>query len=74
MSSVLPVEMKVITDTESGRSSGYGFVNYDNDELANDAMKAMDGQNKKISQHAVMSLESPARLHPGNLVNFYLPT
>ncbi|GJV99061.1 ALP1-like protein [Tanacetum coccineum] len=34
---------RVITDTESGRSSGYGFVNYDNDELANEAMKAMDG-------------------------------
>ncbi|GJT40040.1 glycine-rich RNA-binding protein 4, mitochondrial [Tanacetum coccineum] len=35
---------RVITDRESGRSRGFGFVNYDADESANAAMKAMDGQ------------------------------
>ncbi|PWA36894.1 glycine-rich RNA-binding protein 2 [Artemisia annua] len=37
-------EARVITDRESGRSRGFGFVNYDTNESANEAMKAMDGQ------------------------------
>ena len=31
------VEAKVITDRESGRSKGFGFVKYDNEESAHDA-------------------------------------
>nr|GEY76429.1 glycine-rich RNA-binding protein 4, mitochondrial [Tanacetum cinerariifolium] len=38
------IEARVIIDRESGRSRGFGFVNYDADESANEAMKAMDGQ------------------------------
>nr|GEZ69119.1 glycine-rich RNA-binding protein 2, mitochondrial-like [Tanacetum cinerariifolium] len=44
MSSKLFVGARVIIDRESGRSRGFGFVNYDADESANVAMKAMDGQ------------------------------
>ncbi|KAI3823109.1 hypothetical protein L1987_04537 [Smallanthus sonchifolius] len=38
------IEARVITDRESGRSRGFGFVNYTSDDSANEAMKAMDGQ------------------------------
>ncbi|KAJ0941656.1 putative RNA recognition motif domain, nucleotide-binding alpha-beta plait domain superfamily [Helianthus annuus] len=38
------VEARVITDRESGRSRGFGFVNYTSEDSASDAMKAMDGQ------------------------------
>lgn len=35
---------RVITDRDSGRSRGFGFVNYSSDESANKALSAMDGQ------------------------------
>ncbi|KAM0013661.1 putative RNA recognition motif domain, nucleotide-binding alpha-beta plait domain superfamily [Helianthus debilis subsp. tardiflorus] len=38
------IEARVITDRESGRSRGFGFVNYTSEDSACDAMKAMDGQ------------------------------
>ena len=38
------VEAKVITDRESGRSRGFGFVTFDNESSATDAIAAMDGQ------------------------------
>jgi len=38
------VEARVITDRESGRSRGFGFVSYSSEDCANEAMKAMDGQ------------------------------
>ena len=38
------VEAKVITDRESGRSRGFGFVTFDNESAAIDAIAAMDGQ------------------------------
>nr|GEV29058.1 glycine-rich RNA-binding protein 4, mitochondrial [Tanacetum cinerariifolium] len=34
----------VITEREPERSMGFGFMDYDTDESANEAMKAMDGQ------------------------------
>jgi len=36
-------DAKVITDRESGRSRGFGFVTFANQEDANTAMAAMDG-------------------------------
>ncbi|KAI7728471.1 hypothetical protein M8C21_027757, partial [Ambrosia artemisiifolia] len=36
-------EARVVTDRESGRSRGFGFVNYTSDDSAIEAMKAMDG-------------------------------
>ncbi|KAL8239480.1 hypothetical protein R6Q59_016047 [Mikania micrantha] len=38
------IEARVITDRESGRSRGFGFVNYTSSDSANEAMNAMDGQ------------------------------
>ncbi|KAL7595790.1 glycine-rich RNA-binding protein 4, mitochondrial [Lactuca sativa] len=38
------VEARVITDRESGRSRGFGFVSYNSEDCAKEAMTAMDGQ------------------------------
>jgi cold-inducible RNA-binding protein len=37
-------EAKVITERDSGRSRGFGFVTFDTEESAIAAQKAMDGQ------------------------------
>ena len=37
-------EAKVITDRESGRSRGFGFVTFEETSAASDAIAAMDGQ------------------------------
>jgi len=37
-------EVKVIIDRESGRSRGFGFVNFDSEESAGSALSSMDGQ------------------------------
>ncbi|KAK3024073.1 hypothetical protein RJ639_044488, partial [Escallonia herrerae] len=37
-------EARVITDRDSGRSRGFGFVNFSDSEAANSALSAMDGQ------------------------------
>ncbi len=46
-------EAKVITDRETGRSRGFGFVTYNSPDDANKAMEAMngaslDGRNLKV--------------------------
>ncbi|XP_060181296.1 glycine-rich RNA-binding protein 4, mitochondrial-like [Lycium barbarum] len=38
------VDAKVIMDRDSGRSKGFGFVNFTDGESAKEAMTAMDGQ------------------------------
>ncbi|KAL5992106.1 hypothetical protein ACLOJK_013020 [Asimina triloba] len=38
------VEARVITDRDSGRSRGFGFVNFDSDEAASSALSGMDGK------------------------------
>lgn len=37
-------EAKVIIDRETGRSKGFGFVNFDSEESASSALSSMDGQ------------------------------
>lgn len=37
------VEAKVITDRETGRSRGFGFVTFNNPESAKEARQALDG-------------------------------
>lgn len=37
------VSVKVVTDKESGRSRGFGFVEMENDNDANSAIKALNG-------------------------------
>ncbi|KAM7486100.1 hypothetical protein LguiA_002109 [Lonicera macranthoides] len=37
-------EAKVITDRDTGRSRGFGFVNFSDNEGATSALSAMDGQ------------------------------
>lgn len=36
-------ETKVITDRETGRSKGFGFVTFDNEEDAQEALRQLDG-------------------------------
>ena len=37
-------EAKIITDRETGRSKGFGFVTFSREEDANEAIKQLDGQ------------------------------
>ncbi|XVE81258.1 hypothetical protein DITRI_Ditri15bG0049200 [Diplodiscus trichospermus] len=37
-------EARIITDRDTGRSRGFGFVNFADDESASNALSAMDGQ------------------------------
>ena len=37
-------EAKVITDRETGRSRGFGFVTYDSPDSVQNAISSMDGQ------------------------------
>jgi len=37
-------DAKVITDRETGRSRGFGFVTFADEQAGQDAMSAMDGQ------------------------------
>lgn len=38
---------KVITDRDTGRSRGFGFVHFSSDDSASSALSAMDGQVRK---------------------------
>ena len=38
------VEAKVVTDRETGRSRGFGFVTYEGEDQAQEALDALNGQ------------------------------
>jgi RNA recognition motif-containing protein len=54
---------KIITDRETGRSRGFGFVEMDNDAEANEAMKAL---NNKDIQGRAMSVTVAREKTPRN--------
>jgi len=39
-----PDSVRLITDRETGRAKGFGFVEFSNDEEARNAMSALNGQ------------------------------
>lgn len=41
------ISAKVVTDKESGRSRGFGFVEMENENEANNAIKALNGTDLK---------------------------
>ncbi len=52
---------RVITDKFTGRSKGFGFVEYSNDEDADKAVKALDGsdvQGRKIVVNVARPMEA----------------
>uniref|UniRef100_A0A804QZ29 RRM domain-containing protein n=1 Tax=Zea mays TaxID=4577 RepID=A0A804QZ29_MAIZE len=54
-------EARVITDRETGRSRGFGFVNYSDSDAAKEAISAMDGKEIDGRQVRVnMANERPA--------------
>jgi len=55
-------EAKVITDRDTGRSRGFGFVNFVDDQAADDAIKALDGQSLDgRTIHVNVSEDKPGR-------------
>ncbi|MBO8584175.1 RNA-binding protein, partial [Staphylococcus aureus] len=39
------IESKIISDRETGRSRGFGFVTFSNEQAMRDAIEGMNGQN-----------------------------
>jgi splicing factor 3B subunit 4 len=60
------VTPKIMTDPESGRSKGYGFVSYDNFEASDLAIECMNGQylcNRPIVVQYAFKRDSPGERH-----------
>ncbi len=58
---------KVITDKFTGRSKGFGFVEYENDEEADAAIKALDGstlEERKIVVNVARPMEERSNDRP----------
>ena len=56
------IEAKVITDRDTGRSRGFGFVTFVDDKAADDAVSALDGQSLDGRQiHVNVSEDRPGR-------------
>jgi len=54
---------KVIMDRESGRSKGFGFVEFDDDNAAKEAMKALNGKDMQ-GRTIVVSEARPLEARP----------
>ena len=61
---------RIVTDRESGRSKGFGFVEMPNDAQANKAIEALNGQEiggrKAVVNEARPREERPPRREGGN--------
>ena len=65
------VEAKVIVDRQSGRSRGFGFVTFDNEESAAAAKEAMHEQTLDGRQIRIdLADDTPRKPHEGNRRNF----
>ena len=65
------VEAKVIVDRQSGRSRGFGFVTFDNEESAAAAKEAMHEQTLDGRQIRIdLADDTPRKPHDGNRRNF----
>jgi len=58
-------EAKVITDRETGRSRGFGFVTYDQDESAQQAINEMNGTQLEGRRIQVNEAQERAPRGPG---------
>jgi RNA recognition motif-containing protein len=59
---VFHIAARVITDRETGRSRGFGFVNFAEEEAAKAAVTGMDGQ---VSRNLISALLLYSRLDGG---------
>lgn len=63
-------EAKIITDRDTGRSKGFAFVTYENEEGADKAITALDGQEFGGRQLRVSVAENRPRRPRTNNRNF----
>ena len=57
-----PTSARVITDRDTGRSKGFGFVEFENDAEANAAISALNG--KEVNGRALTVNEARPRTEP----------
>jgi RNA recognition motif-containing protein len=63
------ISARVATDRDSGRSKGFGFVEMENDEEAQSAIKALDGKTFE-DREIVVNVARPKEDRPQNRGNF----
>jgi RNA recognition motif-containing protein len=62
-----PDSVRLITDRETGRPKGFGFVEFSNDQEARNAMSALNGQDfggRALTVNEARPMEKPAAEFP----------